>query len=340
MSMEQPIDDVLIERYLAGECSESERTAVHSWLDASPSRASYRAWETHRLALVARRERWRTDAGWSALHPELNARSVGHHVPNAARFRFTSWSRPLVALAATLLIVAGGVTVSRTARRAGTVPLSASAQVASTGRGERRQLRLDDGSVVTLGPESSVNYRLQADRRDVVLVGLANFSVTHDAKRPFTVSAGDVTTTDLGTEFVIRAYAADSNVVVAVSSGRVGVVVATEPRRSTDLAAGDVAVRIPGADLAVRRNTDLSRYTEWVQGRLAFENQTLREVASELSRWFDLDVRIADTALASRRITAVYETPSASDVLDAISAGLGVTYERQGKVVTLRLPVR
>jgi ferric-dicitrate binding protein FerR (iron transport regulator) len=338
--MEQPVDDLMIERYLAGECSESERATVHGWIDAKPSRATYRAWETHRAALAAQRARWRTDEGWTTLHSALGAPSVLHAAPIAARIRFQSWSRPLLAFAATLLLVAGGMTAKRIMERASVVPGHATARVATTGRGERRQLRLDDGSVVMLGPESSIRYTLEAGRTDVLLAGLAHFNVRHDATRAFTVRAGDVTTTDLGTEFVIRAYGADSNVAIAVASGRVGVALSAEPRRSVDLVAGDVALRLAGKGLAVRHDMDLARYTEWVQGRLAFENQTLREVATDLSRWFDLDVRVPDTILARRRITAVYDAPSAIDVLDAISAGLGVKYDRQGKVVTLRLPER
>ena len=44
----------------------------------------------------------------------------------------------------------------------------------------------------------------------------------------------------------------------------------------------------------VRRGVDVSRAAAWTAGRLAFDDRAFSDVAAELSRWFDVDIRIAD----------------------------------------------
>src|SRR4029078_4850819 len=88
-------------------------------------------------------------------------------------------------------------------------------RVATTGVGERLTIRLADSSVVTIGPVSTIRYSADANARSVALDGIADFNVVHDATRPFRVHAKNAVVTDVGTEFVVRAYAADSGVGVA-----------------------------------------------------------------------------------------------------------------------------
>ncbi len=66
-----------------------------------------------------------------------------------------------------------------------------------------------------------------------------------------------------------------------------------------------------------------------------FDGAPLNAVAAELGRWFDVQIRIPDQRLAQRRVTAVYNKPTVSGVLDAIGATLPVRYERVGNVVTI-----
>ncbi len=112
-------------------------------------------------------------------------------------------------------------------------------RVATTGVGERLTIQLADSSVVTIGPVSTVRYRTTASERSVTVEGVADFHVVHDTRRPFRVHAKNAVVTDVGTEFVVRAYAADSGVDVAVTSGVVAVSGSTSD--SVQLRAGEVA---------------------------------------------------------------------------------------------------
>jgi transmembrane sensor len=99
------------------------------------------------------------------------------------------------------------------------------------------------------------------------------------------------------------------------------------------LHAGEVAVvRGMSAPLQVHE-VNPAAFTAWIGGTLTFDDDAFADVARELGRWFDVDIRLADPGLGSRHVTAVYNNPSLSSVLDALSATLSVRYERSGRTV-------
>lgn len=67
------------------------------------------------------------------------------------------------------------------------------------------RLSLQDGSQVELAKGSKIHYResFAPDKRDIWLTGSALFKVGKDTKRPFTVYAGDLHITALGTVFKV-----------------------------------------------------------------------------------------------------------------------------------------
>src|SRR5262249_8014355 len=142
--------------------------------------------------------------------------------------------------AAAIVIVAAGVSwhALRSARQSA-APAPAE-RVATTGAGEHLTIRLDDSSIVALGPMSTIRYSASAARRTATISGIADFNVVHDAARPFRVLAKNAVVTDVGTEFVVRAFAADSGVDVSVTSGVVTVSVESV-EQPLQLRAGQVA---------------------------------------------------------------------------------------------------
>jgi len=209
--------------------------------------------------------------------------------------------------------------------------------VATTGVGERLTIRLADSSIVTIGPVSTIRYSDSAADRNIVVDGIADFKVVHDSTRPFRVRAKNAVMTDVGTEFVVRAYAADSGVDVSVTSGVVAV--SGGASDSVELSAGQVAHVLSDGRAARVTSASARTFAAWVEGGLMFDDVSLSSVAEELGRWSDVQIRIPDQQLAGRRLSAVYNRPTLSGVLDAIAATLAVQYKRAGKVVTI-LPAK
>jgi transmembrane sensor len=203
-----------------------------------------------------------------------------------------------------------------------------------TPRGRRAVFRLLDGTEITLNADTRLRAPLAVGgpgERDVYLDGEAYFRVAHDAARPFVVHTASGAIRDLGTAFGVRAYTDAARERVAVIEGSVALA-------HTTLHAGQVASRTRGGgDGAVRLLRGVSAADElaWTRGRLVFTSVPLAEAAQQLSRWYDLEVRVADSALARRPVTGSYGDEPVVQVLTLITAAVGARFEWQGRSVTI-----
>jgi transmembrane sensor len=179
-----------------------------------------------------------------------------------------------------------------------------------------------------------VDASFGAGVRRVHLEGQALFRVTHDASRPFLVHAGGTVAEDLGTEFEVRAYATEPVVRVIVAEGSVAL-----RRESGDSAAilrpRDVARLGTAGSVVVLHDQNIDRMLAWTSGQLNFDDAPLSQVAEELQRWFDVECRIADPALAGSRYSGPFFADSLDAGLQALDMAMaGVRVERRGRVVT------
>jgi transmembrane sensor len=210
-----------------------------------------------------------------------------------------------------------------------------------TTAGQRAEVRLGDGSRVILGVDSRLRFPVTLGKhsRDLELFGQAYFEVQHDPNRPFRVRSGGVITEDLGTEFVVRAYAGDSTVRVAVVSGQVSVRPSngTASASPTMLAEGDLATVTEDGLPSVTHDVNVESYLGWTKGRIEFRGTGLAEVARDLGRWYGLEIRLASPALERLRLTATFRNEPIEQVLHLITASLDLSADRAGDTVTLRL---
>ncbi|GHE29813.1 FecR family protein [Sphingobacterium griseoflavum] len=86
-------------------------------------------------------------------------------------------------------------------------------------------LTLQDGTRVRLTANSSLTWKVpfESHRRAVTLEGTAYFEVAHNHKRPFSVRAGEIITTALGTSFWVEQTKAGGNPRVRLVTGKVSI---------------------------------------------------------------------------------------------------------------------
>lgn len=312
----------LLLRYVAGDATAEESAAVEAWAETDPA-------NSQQLRVVA--SAWReavSDAqaapagDWVRFARRLQEDAASHD-PVEAPNPGTSRRQWLTRAAAVLLLAAGAATfaLSRTAEDA------ASPTAWATATGETRDIVLPDGSQVRLGPSSELQLRsgFGEDGRHVVLRGTALFDVRRAEPQTFTVDAGGVRTTVLGTRFVIRAYEGDDGTDVAVVEGRVAVAASAE---AAELGAGDGA-HVEGGRIRVER-ADMDALLGWRERRIIFRNATLAAAARELERWYEVEVDFADASLRQRRITMTLDAAPLPEVLQLMEAAAGVTITRNG----------
>lgn len=283
-----------------------------------------------------RHTRWRTEAQWQQLQKRIrnaatNSDPGGSFEIDPGRPR--QWGTYLGAVAACAIFAF--FLVSRGS--APNAPLQW--QQASTGPAQHDSLRFSDGTLVMLGPSTTVRYAVNSSHREVQLKGVAGFEVTHDASRPFRVHAGNAIALDEGTRFVVRHYESDTTVDVSVSEGVVALSDTTNTARVT-LRAGTAGQVAQNGTTSLNENPRTDGNELWLRGQLQFNDATLAAAAREISNWFGVRVTVPESALARRHVTAVYTNASLEGVLDALAATLDLSYTRQDSVVILRSRVR
>ena len=159
-----------------------------------------------------------------------------------------------------------------------------------TPRGKDYKITLEDGTIVWLNAESSLQYpsRFTGTTRHVHLKGEAYFNVAKNAERPFIITTDQMDVKVLGTELNIKNYAAHDSHVVLVN-GSVQVTDRHDRNHETILIPGQAAHWIEGQPFDVN-DVDTDVYIYWKDGYFYFDNKPLVDVMEELGRWYNFNV--------------------------------------------------
>lgn len=191
---------------------------------------------------------------------------------------------------------------------------------------------LPDGSLITLNKGSVLRYpeHFSDQTRLVELDGEGWFEVTHDASKPFIVSAGNARVEVLGTTFNLNTHGFGNNREVVLVTGKVKVYYDAVPSQAVILAPGEKAVVPPtGARIRKTTNTD-PNFLAWKTRRIVFDNTPLNAVAASLTRVYGISIRLGGDDLSSCRITATFDHQELDAVIRVIEATLGVTVSKTG----------
>lgn len=205
-----------------------------------------------------------------------------------------------------------------------------------TAKGERRTVRLADGSTVDLNGGTRLSVRFGRKARHVVLAeGQAVFDVTHDARRPFLVAAGDRTVRVVGTQFDVRRLGGKVSVTVArgavevrPADGLAGKAYRLHPGQKLDHMEGQA-----GAEVAAAEPNEV---LGWRSGRLVYRGQPLSEVIDDLNQQFPTPIRVEDAELARAPISGVLVLDDQAAVIRRLALLVPIQAVRSGSDVILR----
>jgi transmembrane sensor len=184
-----------------------------------------------------------------------------------------------------------------------------------TAAGERRVLKLADGTSVTLNTSSAIDVRFSAAERLIVLrSGEILVSSGHDtAGRPLRVTTAEGILQPLGTRFNVRRRACSTE--LAVLEGAVQVTSAGIVDDPVVVTAGN-QTRFNKSYIAPQRALDPA-LTAWTSGMLLADQMRLDELAAELTRYRDGIVRV-DPAVAGLRISGAFPIADTERTLDML----------------------
>jgi len=302
---------LLAEKYLRGEANTQEREELMAWMnddmllwmwfkegiDESPSEMDAVTSQKIYERIVSQRE--------SAPSP--------HRLPAWMKVAAGVAVLAIISVAAWLFLSSRGV---------------AEPLVVKTNAGERTSVVLPDGTSVRLNAQSSLSYDCDNPHgeRVVNLQGEAYFEVSHN-KMPFRVVCDGLEVQCLGTKFDVKSYNDDDEATVVLKEGSVRVTSAT----SSVLMQPSTSVTF---DRATARLTESSVIQEncisWTTGEICYDNESLENIARDLSRTFMVKVIVNSPRLKKETFTGYLGNTSLKGVLNMLTKVSDIDYKFAG----------
>lgn len=255
-----------------------------------------------------------------------------------------SWRRPVAAglaasIAAVLLVLVG---TGWNFRAPATY---------ETGVGERRLVRLADGSTAFLDGASRLQVRYSNGRRAVWLErGRAKFDVRSNPLKPFIVTANDNDVVATGTSFTVERLAGELH--VALYRGKVSVV--EKPAEPSGLFGfgsedrpGQEHILKPGHELIAAETGaraarivalsegEMARSLSWESGQITFANEPLATAVERINRYAQPPLRLGDAAVGRVRISGVVESQDIGNFIEGLQVAFGVRAVPRGDRIDL-----
>lgn len=311
----------MIDRYLQGRATETEKKVIEKWLQARPederslNDPDRQAVQTALWRSFTRQTNWSSFAGDKAMDK-----------PHSL-FPYRSW---IGYAAAITIILSVAVWMNTTLLKKQTI----AAQTITALSGSPKTALLPDSSIAHLFPGSSLTIPndFNIRNRAVTLSGKVFFEVKQNSSLPFFVQTGKLRTQVLGTSFEVMTqdslYAS-----VIVRTGKVGV--QYNGRQLADL--------IPGKRLRydVQQNNfvvdevDAAMLCEWWNNGMVFNQSPLEEVVRSISTWYNVPIEIRGTRWQQETITIRIKNRSFSETLSLLSATLGFQYKTENKRIII-----
>lgn len=198
-----------------------------------------------------------------------------------------------------------------------------------TGRGERRDFNLSDGSRLSLNAGSAVDLAFDQRQRLILLRrGELVIQVAPDAQRPLIVRSEQGEARALGTRFLVSQEEQATRVVVLEHSVRVSL---ANHREWRDLAEGEAALL---GHSSIRPLRDQASRADWLQGQLSVTDEPLEAVVDALRPYLSGYVRVEPRA-RNLRVQGVFPLDRPDRALAALGETLPLEIRRFGPWLTL-----
>jgi len=216
----------------------------------------------------------------------------------------------------------------------------------ATNAGQIEQITMKDGSIITLNSNSSVEYTVTENSREITLHGMAHFEVAKNPNAPFVIQSNNNKVTVLGTGFDVQSYDGKP-LQVLVNHGKVKVekLTSTATLESVILTKGmRVRENIQSGQTKqasifnVDSNVNLDA-VKWESGNLVFTNAPISDVINAIETRYGKQILETNTIQNSNngntvtqntelQFTGVFKnTDELSTVIKTIEIALGLRLE-------------
>lgn len=223
--------------------------------------------------------------------------------PQKKAVRYRDLYIALTSVAATVLVVVGGMLISRSeAFKAINLEESIAEQRVEvySPTGMISKLTLPDGSKVVLNNNSTLSYpvKFSGNERKIELDGEAFFEIEKDSLKPFLINTEGMDVRVLGTSFNLKAYDSDAETILSLKEGIVQAeTIRQGEKESIKLEPGEQLIVDRVAETLERKKVNINWYTSWINGKMMYRDETLGRIIKDIEQRFDMTIVVQDSSL-------------------------------------------
>ena len=323
----------LFNKYLQGNCTESEFEQLLSWIKNESQSIAGKAlikeiWDEFEPEAGAN-HRMKYNRILDKIHHQINIEQ-NSNFGRAKKISFKSRVLSIVTkVAAILLLPVLLLLVYTNLPDNYRYAINSSDLEVEAPLGSKLHLELGDGTKVWLNHGSKLKYphRFTGKIRKVVLTGEAYFEVAHNKKTPFIVETDRVDIRATGTVFNVSAYPGDDRIETALVEGKV-ILYKKDTNREIRSMSPDECVRFyPQTNTYSLDSNNMEKYVSWKDGLLIFKNDPMESIAKKLGRWYNIEVVFTDEKEKEYTYTATFADETLPQVLELMGMATPLSYE-------------
>ena len=292
------LDEIVVERFIAGECSEVEMQRVLDWFKASEE--NRKEWLKLRMVSAKRdfvrfSEPEHVDRSYRELLKERGEReTLERKIARKITLRFLRYAASILLLMGVSYAVYLYVSYQEPVKMV---------VVAVGGNEPVREIRLGDSTRVWLSAGSQIEYpeRFDKEERKVSVEGKVYFEVAADTNRPFWVSTETYMVKVVGTSFEVNTFRFRQMSDVTLIEGKVEIL----DRELTSL-----CLMQPGQQFEIDKLTNsfvlhevaAEMVAAWHDGKLEFDGLTFAEIAKALERQYNVRIILEEGIVPNQKL--------------------------------------
>lgn len=205
----------------------------------------------------------------------------------------------------------------------------------STPIGQQFRVVFEDETEVLLNAASTLSCPkvFSNDRREVHLDGEAFFKVSKNKDRPFYVKTLNQEIKVLGTSFGVSAFAEDETVKTTLVSGSVLVQPKNTRLAGVELSPGEQSIL--AKDKLRKEHVDTDSELSWLDGSFSFKSDDIQSVMKMLQRWYDIEVHYEGQVSKERFNGVIPRSESIDPVLELLEKTKSVRFKKEGRRITV-----
>ncbi len=318
--MEKTNFDRLLQRYLHGQLSESERIKFEAWLDVMKK-------EKNTALEISKEDEEKL---FQKITSNLdNIDEVIAFRPQQGKLRSLFANRWFRVAASLLILFVASYTIWYSLNTKPTVQET----IASNGI---EKIILNDGTIVWLHKNSKLTYYQKTDEgiRHAELSGEALFEVAKDPNNPFAISCGDITVKVLGTSFSLKTD--KESIELRVLTGKVNLSSVAD-KAGVDVTPNEKAVYTRNGDIKKisLSNDDIVTITASTEYNMQFHNTTMEKVFEKIERKFDVKLTVENKQVTKCRVTGDFTDRSLERTFQMLSELMELDYKISGNSVAI-----